>query len=273
MGNTSSTQNFINNSTNINISQSYVTKNLLGANQNSTNIVSLKIKFGYADGCPVDTSQTIQNNQTLVTSLNNTNNVQFANELQQSLESTLTQNANMVNGFAAATGGNSTNVTNSITNTIKEKITQTLTNENIMKIAQSSYNEITGEVTYEYCKNSPVKMNQSIVSNIISQNILTNVSNAIMKDSTVQKLVSYADQKASQENQGLNNVIDAIGKALSGIIGSFTGPMAAIPIAACILCCVCCLALLYFMMSPAGQQTAVIGAQAGANSLGHAPVP
>lgn len=268
MGNTTSTTNLIKNETNMSLTQSYVNNNLISSTQNSTNIQTITLNITNADGCPITTNQSITNTQQLVASLNNSSNVAFTNSLQQSLDSTVTQNASMINGFAAATGGNDTNVTNDVRNIINETVSQTLTNNNIMQIAQNSYNAQTATLTMAFCKNSPIQMNQTIVSNVISQNILNSVSEALLANSTISALISHADQTASQHSQGLNDVVDSMGKALSSVIGAFTGPMAAGYIAGCIFLCVCCLALLYFMMSPAGQHATVAASNAGAGAIG-----
>jgi len=273
MGNTSSTQNYVRNETNLSLAQRFVTNNLIQANSQSTNVQVIKIKIDTAIGCPINSSQTINSTQKLVTTLNNNSNVQFSSELTNSLQSTVTANASMVNGFAAATGGNSADVTNNVQNIIKEVVDQQLTNNNIMKTVQNSYNSQSQEVTMILCQNSPIIMDQNIISNVISENILTNVTQALMQNATISSLISYADQHASVHNQGLNDVIDSIGKALSSIIGAFTGPYALVAIGACVLCCVCCIALLYFMLSPAGQQSATTVSQAGANYAGRMPPP
>jgi hypothetical protein len=250
------------------LTQNYVNNNLISSTQNSTNIQTITLNITNADGCPITTNQSITNTQQLKAELSANSNVAFTNSLQQSLDSTVTQNASMINGFAAATGGNETNVTNDVRNIINETVSQTLTNNNIMQIAQNSYNAQTATLTMAFCKNSPIQMNQTIVSNVISQNILNSVSEALLANSTISALISHADQTASMKNQGLNDLVDSMGKALSSIIGAYTGPMAGVAIGITVLLCVCCLALLYFMMSPAGQQATVIGAKAGASAVG-----
>ena len=268
MGNTTSTTNLIRNETNMSLTQSYVNNNLISSTQNSTNIQTITLNITNADGCPITTNQSITNTQQLKAELSSNSNVAFTNSLQQSLDSTVTQNASMINGFAAATGGNDTDVTNNVTNIIHETVAQTLTNNNIMQIAQNSYNAQTATLTMAFCKNSPIQMNQTIVSNVISQNILNAVSEALLANSTISALISHADQTASMQNQGLNDLVDSMGKALSSVIGAFTGPIGYAYIGGCILCCVCCLALLYFMMSPAGQKSATTLTNAGAGAIG-----
>jgi hypothetical protein len=260
MGNTTSTQNFIKNETNMSLTQKYVTNNLLTDSTNSANIQTINITVTDGDGCPVTTNQSITNNISLKTQLDSNNTTNFTNSLQQSLSSTLSQNASMVNGFASATGGNATNVTNSIQNTINEKVQQSCTVNNIMKVAKSSYNQQTATLTMDFCRNSPIQMNQTIVSNIVAQNILTSVANALMADTTVSNLVSYADQTATQHNQGFNDVIDSVGKAISNIFSSATIPC----IIGMVVCIVICIALLIFMLSPAGQEATTTAANAGA---------
>ena len=265
MGNTSSTTNIINNATNLQLTQDFVTNNILTAQTNVNNTQVLELTITDADGCPITTNQTITNSVAVKTQIDSTAVTTLQNQLQSSLQSTLSQNASMVNGFAAATGGNNTDTYNKISNTINEKVQQSVTVNNIQKIATNSYDSQKGTLTMAFCRNSPINMNQTIVSNVISQNILNNLQQSLLSDTTISNLISHADQSASQQNQGLNNLVDSIGKAISDIIGSFTGPWAAVAIACVILCCLCCAGLVYFMMSPAGQEATTTAANAGAN--------
>jgi hypothetical protein len=162
----------------------------------------------------------------------------------------------MVNGFASVTGGNQVDTNATIMNAIKTVVRNQVTVNNIQQIATSSYNVNDGQLTVDYCKNSPLKWNQDIVSNVISDNILNSVSTQLLKNKQIQSLVAYVDQKASMQNKGLEDVVKALGDAIAKVVGAFTGPLAAVWIGGLILCCVCCGALLYFMMSPAGQKAA-----------------
>jgi len=264
MGNTSSTQNLVVNETNLKMTQTYVNNNIISATQNSTNKQALSIQFGYNEGCSVDVSQTINATQHLKSSIDNTVTVEFKNQLTQSLDSAVKANSETVSGFASLSGGNASDVTNTIMNTVNEVLNQQLTNNNILITAQNAYNEQTGVVVYAYCKNAPIVWNQSIVSNVISNNILTNIQTALMQNSLISSVVSHADLSASTHSQGLNDVIDSIGKAIASIFGAVTMPC----IIGAVLCAICCIVLLFFMLSPAGQQATVIGAQAGANASG-----
>jgi len=260
MGNTTSTQNFIKNDTNMSLTQNFVTNNLISDSTNVANIQTITLNITDADGCPITTNQSITNSISLKTSLDSQNTTDFKNTLESQLKSTLNQNAQTLSGFAAATGGNTTSVTNHIENTINEKIDQACTVNNIMNIAKSSYNQQYATLTMDFCRNSPIQMNQTIVSNIVSQNILTSVAKSLMEDSTVSNLVAYADQTAQTHNQGFNDVIDSIGKAISNIFGATTMPC----IIGMVVCIVLCIALLIFMLSPAGQQATTTAANAGA---------
>ena len=248
MGNTSSTTNLIKSSTNMSLMQSFVTNNILQTTTDVSNIQTLNINIVDADGCPIRTNQNITNSVQIKTNIDNTGESQLQNDLMQSLQSTLSQNASMVNGFAAATGGNSTNVTNEITNAINVAIRNEVTVNNIQQTATRSYNSQSGTLTMYFCRNSPIEMNQTIVSNVISQNVLTNVQKALLKNSTVSNLISYADQTASMQNKGLDDVIKAIGDAISGFIKAYA--MICVGIVA--VCCIGILAIL-FMGSSGGN--------------------
>lgn len=265
MGNTSSTENIIQNSTNLSLTQTFTTNNILVDNENANNNQVITLSITDADGCPIDTTQSIVNSLTVSNKIDNTATQTLANQLNSSLQSTLQQNASMVNGFAAATGGNNTDAYNYVSNKVSEIISQKITLNNIETIAKTAYNSQQATLTMAYCKNSPITMNQTIVSNIISQNILNNLQTALLQDTTISNLVSFADQTASQQNQGLNDLVDSIGKAVSSILGAFEGPFQNVAIACVILCCLCCAGFVYFLMSPAGQQATSTVVNTGAN--------
>jgi len=262
MGNTTSTQNLVYNSVNMSLTQSYVNKNVISASVDNTNTQELELSFGYNEGCSVDTSQTIKATTTIVSQITTTANVNFASSLADNISNTAKQNAEMTNGMLAATGGNSTNTVNSLTNLVSSIVKQTLTNTNIIETANKSYNKQSGKVYMAFCKNAPIKMSQDITSTVISTNLLNSVTTALMDNSVISGIVNDVDQKAKQHNQGFNDVLDSL---FNGIRNAFTGPAAMCYIAGLILCCVCCVALLYFMLSPAGQQATVTASNAGAN--------
>lgn len=265
MGNSSSTTNLIKNETNMKMTQNFTTNNITETSASSTNTQTIRLKFGYADGCPVDAEQSIISKVTVKAKLDNQAVIEFKNSLEASVQETLKQNASMVSGFAAATGGNETEAMNDVQNIVNEVIDQSVTTNNIQKVCASSFNSQSGELTMDYCKNSPIKFKQTIVSEIIAENILNNVQNALMENSTIAGIVAHVDQTSSQENKGLNDLVDSMGKALTSMIGAVTGPLAGMYIGALCLLAVCCIALLYFFLSPAGQNSAKIVAQAGAN--------
>lgn len=251
----------------MNLTQSYVNTNVISATVDNTNTQTITINITNADGCPIDATQSITASTVLEANINEQNTTQFANDLATSIDSTAKQNAAMQNGLLAATGGNDTNAVNSVTNKVNEIVKQTLTTTNILNTASRTYNKQTGTVTMVFCKNSPIKINQSIVSNIISHNILTAVGDALMKDSTISGIVSKADQTSSEHNSGLDDLATAVGNALANIVGAFTGPMGAAYVASAVLSCICCLALLYFLLSPAGQKATTNVSGAGAQAI------
>jgi hypothetical protein len=160
----------------------------------------------------------------------------------------------MVNGLAAATGGNSQDMTTNIQNTIDQSIRNNITRTNINQVSADSVNTQTMTLNIAACQNSPIDVSQGIISNVIAQNILTQITHDILSSSVIAAATAQVSQSATMHNQGLNDLVDSIFKGLTGIYGV---------IAAVI--CVICIGFLAFALSPAGQEATTTAAKAGAN--------
>ena len=254
MGNTSSTTNIIKNRTTLNLTQDYVKNNIVQTTTSTTNQQYLSIESNALIRCPIDTSQKITNSVTTRTVVDDTNLTSLQNSLEQSLNSVAQQNASMVNGFASATGGNATETFNKISNEIDQTIRNTITATNLNEVITNTYNQQTGVVKLFYCEDSPIKMNQEIVANVIADNILTTLGSALMNNATISNVVSFADQKSTQENKGLDDLVKA-----------FTGPLGLSAAAAVLICCLLMIGLVLFFLSPAGQESATTISQGAVN--------
>jgi hypothetical protein len=162
----------------------------------------------------------------------------------------------MVNGVMAATGGNEQSTRTNIRNTIEQSVRNTINMTTINQVALDSVNTNTMTLNIGACQNSPIKLNQGIISNVIAQNILTKVTNAIVSSELVATASANASSITGMENQGMNDLIDSIFKGLTGIWG----------IIALVVCVAIC-GLLAFLLSPAGQESSVKLANAGASKI------
>ena len=265
MGNSQSQVANIVNSSSMSVVNNFVSTNIATTSATDTSTQTFTLNIGFMDNCPLKLGQQITSQTVAIGQVSDTQAAQLATQLQSTLEAALKQSTDMVNGLAAATGGNSQDVSTNIQNTINQSIRNNITRTNINQVAASSVKTETMTLNIAACQNSPIQANQGIISNVIAQNILTQITHDIASSSLIATASASASQDSGMHNQGLNDLVDSIGKAISGIIGSFTGPYAAVAIACVILCCLCCAGLVYFLMSPAGQEATTTAAKAGAN--------
>jgi hypothetical protein len=260
MGNSQSqVANIVNNSS-MSVVNDFVSQNIAQTSAINNNTQTFTLNIGVIDHCPLSLNQTIQASTVTVATVSDTQTKNLATTLDSKLQDALKQSTDMVNGVASLTGGNSSDVSTNISNTIKQSISNRISSTNINTVAASSVNMQTMTLNIAACQYSPIQANQGIISNVIAQNILTQISTDIANSTVISTAANSSDQTSTMKNQGLNDLVDSIFKGLTGIWG----------IVAAIVCCLC-IGVLAFALSPAGQQATVIGAQAGANSLGKMP--
>jgi VIT1/CCC1 family predicted Fe2+/Mn2+ transporter len=194
-----------------------VTKNVLNMSTDVTNAQDLVINIGIADGCPVSASQTIKSKVKVKQSIDQQATKDLATKLQANLENALEQNSKMINGLAGATG-NSQDVRASIRNTINQSIQTRVTTENIMNIATSSVNLQSGKLNIAVCRNSPIRMDQNIESDVVAQNLMTQITDDILKNEAIASAKNTVKQTAFMENKGLESIAGACAGS-SAIIG------------------------------------------------------
>lgn len=196
----------------------YVSKNVLNMSTDVTNAQELVINIGIADGCPIRTSQTIKSSVSVKQEIAKDTSRELQTKLQANLENALNQNSKMINGLAGASG-NEQDVRASIRNTINQSIQNRVTDENIMNIATSSVNLQSGKLNLAVCRNSPIEMVQGIESNVVAQNLLSQITDDILKNETIASAKNTVTQTAFMENKGLESIAGA-SAASSGIIGA-----------------------------------------------------
>jgi hypothetical protein len=195
----------------------YVTKNVLNLSADVTNAQDLVINIGIADGCPVSASQTIKSKVTIKSKIDQTATKNLAAKLQANLENALSQNSKMINGLAGASG-NEQDVRASIRNTINQSIQTRVTTENIQNTAMSAVNLQSGKINIAVCRNSPIRMDQNIESDVVAQNLMTQITDDILKNEVIASAKNTVTQTAFMENKGLESIAGACAGS-SAIIG------------------------------------------------------
>ena len=217
MGNKQSMVTDIVNNFTMTTTTDYVTKNVLNMSTDVTNAQDLVINVGIADGCPINTSQTIKSKVTVKQSIDQNATKELGQKLQANLENALSQNSKMINGLAGASG-NEQDVRASIRNTINQSIQTRVTNENIMNIATSSVNLQSGKLNLAVCRNSPIRMDQNIESSVVAQNLMSQITDDILKNEIIASAKNTVTQTAFMENKGLESIAGACAGS-SAIIG------------------------------------------------------
>ena len=217
MGNKQSMVTDIVNNFCMTVTNDYVSKNVLNMSTDVTNAQELVINIGIADGCPINTSQSIKSSVTVKQAIDQEATRQLETKLKGSLENALNQNSKMINGLAGASG-NSQDIRASIRNTINQSIQNRVTNENIMNIATSSVNLQSGKLNLAVCRNSPIRMEQGIESSVVAQNLLSQITDDILHNEAIASAKNEVTQTAFMENKGLESIATA-SMASSGIIG------------------------------------------------------
>lgn len=254
MGNSQSQVANIVNKSSMSVVNNFTSTNIATTSATNTNTQTFTLNIGAISNCPLRLGQKITSQTTSIAEINDTQATQLQTELQSTLSAALQQSASMVNGLAAATGGNSQDMTTNIQNTIDQSIRNNITRTNINQVSSDSVNTQTMTLNIAACQNSPIDVSQGIISNVIAQNILTQITHDILSSSVIAAATAQVSQSATMHNKGLNDLVDSIFKGLTGIYGV---------IAAVI--CVICIGLLAFALSPAGQEATTTAAKAGAN--------
>jgi hypothetical protein len=210
MGNSQSIVTDVVNNATMTLSNDFVSKNVLNTSVNSTNVQDLTINIGVADGCPISTVQKISSSVSVKSAIDSTQTKQFASSMQSSLETALDQSSKMVNGLGAMTGGNSQDVSASIRNTINQSVSNRVTSENIMNTAVNSLNIQSGKLNMAVCRNSPISMTQGIESNVVAQNLLTQITEDILKNEYVANTKTTVKQSTDMKNTGFEALFEGL---------------------------------------------------------------
>jgi len=256
MGSSQSTVTNIVNQSSLSVVNDFVSTTIASTQASSTNMQTFTLNIGAMTNCPLNLGQKIDAQVSAIAKVSDTQAQQLQTSLATSLDAAAQSNSEMVNGVMAATGGNEQETRTNITNTINQSVRNSITATTINQVAATSVNMQTMTLNIGACQNSPIQANQGIVSNVIAQNILSKVSNAIVTSNLVSSASANASTTTGMHNQGLNDLIDSIFKGLTGIWG----------IIALVVCVLICGALI-FLLSPAGQESTVKLSNAGASKI------
>ena len=242
----------------------FLSEKAASAGASATNINEMVIKIGkLKGGCDIDASQKINSTVKALASIDSVSTKDLQNTIKNSANAQIDQAAQAKTGFFATAASDSKTVSdykNKVSNIIETNITDKQKSDAFASV----FNKNTKQLTIDECGDGPgatnsAKLNasQNIQSDLVAQALVKSVSTDIQKLDAVNTTTTTVSQKAEAKSSGLDDVIAAIFKGLTGIWGI-------IALVACVLIC----GALIFLMSPAGQKVSQTAANTAAARYG-----
>lgn len=150
-----------------------------------------------------------------------------------------------------------------INQNIQSIVSKTVSNENYSSIVDETLAKNDGVIKIKgnVGKNAHIKIEQGIVAGIIAKNVLEAVNQAISENQQIASVFNNASQTAkSTSTNPIQNFFDGVAKVFG--VGADTAKT--LSMVCGVIICVICLALLAFMLSPAGQKATTTAANTGA---------
>lgn len=263
------TQEFFNQTTN-----SFMDSHSQTVNASASGVNTINLQGADLSGCRTYLSQDIDTSVTATGQLAPESVANLNTQLQNSASQKIDQMAQQKSGFlapsvmnsATATSNLKTKVTNIINNTMQSSTVQNIiSTANNLNVANNQGLKASCDPAYKLpgpCGRSgqdgcDFVIDQKLKQTVVAKGISDAITKALFSDSVVNSSVQAATQTATQQTQGVNDLVDSIFKGLTSIYGII-----------CIICVCICLALLAFALSPAGQQATTNASGAAAKKFG-----
>lgn len=233
------------------------------ATASATNLNDMKIKIGkLSGGCDIDASQKINSSVKALASIDSVSTKDLQDTIKNSANAQIDQAAAAKTGFFA-TGSASASTVSDYKNKVSNIIEKNITDQKKADAFASVYNKNKNELDIGECGDGPfalssAKLNasQNIQSDLVAQAIVKSISNDLQKLDATNTTDTKVKQTTDTKTGGLEDVIASIFAGLTGIWGI-------VALVACVLIC----GALIFLLSPAGQESTVKIANAGASKI------
>lgn len=259
------TQEFFNQTTN-----SFMDSHSQTVNASAYGVNTINLQGADLSGCRTYLSQNIDTSVTATGQLSTQSIGDLSSTLQNAASQKIDQMAQQKSGFlapsvmnsASATSDLKTKVTNIIQNTMQSTSVQNIfAAANNLNVANNQGLKAACDPAYKTpgpCGPSgqdgcDFVIDQKLKQTVVAKGVSDAITKALFSDSVVNSSVQAGTQKSTQETQGLNDLVDSLFKGLTGIYGIIA-----------LVCCCVCIALLVFMLSPAGQKATTNASGAGA---------
>jgi hypothetical protein len=217
-------------------------------------------------GCRVNVSQGAQTTLAASGTLKTENIQDLKTKLQNDAQTAIDNAAAQKSGFLAPSVMNSATAVTDLKTTVTNIIDSTMSSTTVQNIVANAQNNqlinagkmvATCDPQYRLPGEYDFNFDQNILQSVTAKGIADALTKALSDTITANTTNTSVQQSATQETQGLNDLIDSIFKGLTGIWG----------IVAAIVCIIIC-GVLIFLLSPAGQNATRTAANAGAARMG-----
>ena len=221
------------------------------------NLNDMELVIGRTSGhCNIDATQKITSTQTTTGELSPTDMKDLRSKIKEATDASIDQQAKAKSGMFQTAPATSENISN-YKNTVENKINNTVTDTQIQDISNSVFNKNTKKVTLGECTDdSKLDFSQDIVSQLVTQGIMKGVSTA----------VAGAEADVSQK-LGIKSSSESKGSGLEDLIAAWFAGLGMIGGIIALVVCVAIIGAVIFLLSPAGQESTVKLANAGASKI------
>jgi hypothetical protein len=246
-----------------NSTNSFMSENSTKVAATNANINSLSLRGTELVGCPLKITQSIDAKTAATGFLTSEKLTDLSAKLQADVSSAIDNAASQTTGMLAATGGNSAEAVTDLKSKVTKNISNTISSRNVQDImaaaANTNLSDLSGmKITCTSSETMPgISIDQNILSSVAAQAVTSEIMKNLVKDETIMAVTTDAKQSATQKNDGLNDLVDSIGKMISGPFLMIAG--------------VVVVALIIFMViakSDAGQNAIRTGSAAAASKMG-----
>jgi len=187
-----------------------------------------------------------------------------SNELQASANAALEKTTEL--GNLDFLSDSDQDVKTEINMAVENVIEKTFETNNINEIVSEMVNIQEGRLRIGNC-NGKLDFQQDIVALLMAEAITESLTSAIAENEILNKLVASSDADVKSKGGGFAGIFDSIFGGVAGVLGVGAQTAQIASVASVICVCVIILALLTFMMSPAGQNATGTLANAGAKRI------
>jgi hypothetical protein len=227
----------------------------------SMNLNTVKIVVGRdtLPGCDIAVAQSI--NSTTIAS--GTLKQGGLTEIKRDITNGINAQIDQASAATSQLGGGQSSATDTtdIKSHVETLLETNITDETYNSALSESLSKNAGELYIGRDCRAKINFDQNIVSQVTAINLLDKVQQILDSDAVVNQFTADVTQAATAKSEGLAGLLKAIFDGLTGIWGI-------IAVVACVLIC----GALIFLMSPAGQESSVKLANAGASKI-KGPIP